>query len=105
MCIVDCINYTLIVSTVCINVHTSGQMDLCKGWNNSFWEAIGLSDLVQENYARIGTVILTPGTPVGRGLSESAAKDLGLTPGLPVATGVIDAHAGGLGWLVGYLGA
>jgi FGGY-family pentulose kinase len=33
------------------------------------------------------------------GLTESAARDLGLCPGIPVAVSIIDAHAGGLGLL------
>ncbi len=74
---------------------------VCQGWNDSFWQSIGLSDIVNEGYARIGTEVLTPGTPVGGGLSEGVAKELGLSPGLPVGTGIIDAHAGGIGTYVG----
>lgn len=41
--------------------------------------------------------MLDPGTPVGSGLTEDAAKELGLKPGTRVATSLIDAHAGGVG--------
>ncbi len=71
--------------------------DLCHGWNDSFWRKIGLGDLVDEGYARIGTEIQEPGLPVGRGLETGAARELGLPVGTPVATAVIDAHAGGIG--------
>ena len=71
--------------------------DLTTGWNETFWKTIGLQDLVDEGYCRIGTVVLSPGTPVGDGLSEISAIELGLPVKLPVATAIIDAHAGGLG--------
>ena len=67
------------------------------GWNDSFWRIIGLEDVVDEGYARIGTCIQEPGVPVGRGLEVGAASELGLPVGTPVATAVIDAHAGGIG--------
>lgn len=38
-----------------------------------------------------------PGEPVGSGISNKAAKELGLLAGTPVGTSLIDAHAGGLG--------
>lgn len=71
--------------------------DLCHGWNDSFWQKIGLGDLVDEGYARIGTDIQEPGLPVGCGLTVGVANELGLPAGTPVATAIIDAHAGGIG--------
>lgn len=41
--------------------------------------------------------MLTPGSPVGQGLTVQAAAELGLEVGTPVGTSIIDAHAGGLG--------
>jgi FGGY-family pentulose kinase len=67
------------------------------GWSDSYWEQIGLGDLVTEGYKRIGTVVRPMGAPVGNGLSERAAKELGLKPGTSVGASIIDAHAGGLG--------
>ena len=69
------------------------------GWDPSFWRQIGLGDLVEEGFSRIGTTVLPPGTAVGVGVSERAGGELGLPVGTPVATAIIDAHAGGLGEL------
>ncbi|XP_054257700.1 FGGY carbohydrate kinase domain-containing protein [Macrosteles quadrilineatus] len=68
-----------------------------KGWNRHFFGLLGLSDLLDNDCAKIGQVILPPGSPCGSGLSAEAAKELGLIVGTPVATSIIDAHAGGLG--------
>ena len=40
-----------------------------------------------------------PGDRVGSGLSETAAKELGLKAGTPVGVSVIDAYSGALGLL------
>lgn len=58
---------------------------------------IGLEDLIDGNFAKIGNKIQIPGVPVGDGLSLKAAEELNLLPGIPVGTSIIDAHAGGLG--------
>ncbi|KAM9542215.1 FGGY carbohydrate kinase domain-containing protein isoform 3-T8 [Guaruba guarouba] len=68
-----------------------------KGWDDSFWKMIGLEDLVEDKYEKIGNRILSPGESVGKGLTPEAAKDLGLPEGIAVAASLIDAHAGGLG--------
>lgn len=44
-----------------------------------------------------GSVTCPPGSPLGDGLTQEAAADLGLNPGTAVAASLIDAHAGGLG--------
>ncbi|MGY8707789.1 FGGY-family carbohydrate kinase [Bradyrhizobium sp. 18BD] len=71
------------------------------GWSAPFFKRIGLSDFVTENYARIGTEIVAPGTRLGAGLTRAAASDLGLSPGTPVGASLIDAHAGGIGAIGG----
>src|SRR5258708_7832400 len=45
--------------------------------------------------------IAAPGTPLGTGLSPSAARDFGLEEGTPVGASLIDAHAGGVGTIGG----
>lgn len=66
-------------------------------WDPSYFRAIGLAVLADEGFARIGTRIVEPGTPLGQGLTAEAAELLGLDPGTAVAAGMIDAHAGGIG--------
>lgn len=68
-------------------------------WDDSFFHEIGLSDLVNEGYKRIGTNIRPMGEPVGEGLTNQSAEELGLKPGILVGVSIIDAHAGGLGLL------
>ena len=65
------------------------------------FERVGLDEFAAENYARIGTEIVAPGTPLGAGLTQQAADDLGLSPGTPVGASLIDAHAGGIGAIGG----
>ncbi|CAB1326465.1 unnamed protein product [Coregonus sp. 'balchen'] len=66
-------------------------------WDTSFWTAIGLEDLLENNHSKIGSVTCCPGSPVGEGLTQEAAAELGLDMGTPVGASLIDAHAGGLG--------
>jgi D-ribulokinase len=68
-------------------------------WDASYFRSIGLGALADEDFARIGTEILDPGTALGEGLTSQAAVHLGLMAGTPVAASLIDAHAGGLGTL------
>ncbi|MEM9427467.1 MAG: FGGY-family carbohydrate kinase [Pseudomonadota bacterium] len=67
------------------------------GWDAGYFRQIGLGELADEGFARIGTEIVEPGTPLASGLTEAAASALGLVPGTPVGAGLIDAHAGGVG--------
>ena len=66
-------------------------------WDASYFRQIGLADLADRNFQRIGQSVVDPGTPLGQGLTEAAAQAMGLLPGTAVAAGLIDAHAGGLG--------
>jgi D-ribulokinase len=70
-------------------------------WSCSYFERIGLGDLASDKYARIGKEIVAPGTPLGAGLTKSAARDFGLLEGTPVGASLIDAHAGGVGTIGG----
>jgi D-ribulokinase len=70
-------------------------------WSNSYFERIGLGDLASNSYAKIGNEIVAPGTPLGAGLTKSAADDFGLLEGTPVGASLIDAHAGGVGTIGG----
>lgn len=68
-------------------------------WEPDYFRAIGLGVLADEGFARIGTEVVEPGTPLGQGLTARAAADLGLAEGTPVGAALIDAHAGGVGTL------
>ncbi|MDX8524409.1 FGGY-family carbohydrate kinase [Mesorhizobium sp. MSK_1335] len=66
-------------------------------WDDSYFHSVGLGELADENFVRIGTEVVDPGTAVGVGLTQAAAAELGLVAGTVVAAGLIDAHAGGVG--------
>lgn len=68
-----------------------------EAWNLSYFQQIGLEDLAENSWKKIGSVVQAPGVPVGKGLSTVAALELGLLEGTAVGTSMIDAHAGGLG--------
>lgn len=67
------------------------------GWDASYFHQIGIGELADEGFVRIGTDVQEPGAPLGQGLTDSAAQELGLIAGTPVGAGLIDAHAGGVG--------
>jgi D-ribulokinase len=70
-------------------------------WDAGYFRDIGLEELADEGFSRIGTEIVVPGTPLAGGLTEKAAAALGLKVGTSVAASLIDAHAGGVGTLGG----
>ncbi|XP_031254384.1 FGGY carbohydrate kinase domain-containing protein [Pistacia vera] len=74
----------------------SRNMEAC-GWDDEFWEEIGLDDLIDGHHAKIGRSVAFPGHRLGSGLTPAAAQELGLVEGTPVGTSLIDAHAGGVG--------
>jgi FGGY-family pentulose kinase len=76
--------------------HEQGESS--SGWDDSYFRAIGLSELCDEGYARIGTRVRPMGERIG-GLTPRAAEELGLAAGTAVGVSIIDAHAGGLGML------
>ncbi|PMD13946.1 Pentulose kinase [Hyaloscypha hepaticicola] len=90
-------------STVCKQGYVPVGVDgSVKGWQEDFYEAIGLGDLTKDNFQRMGGVdgvngkYLSAGELVGL-LSEKAAQQLGLPAGIAVGSGVIDAYAGWVG--------
>lgn len=66
-------------------------------WDGSYFDAVGLGALSDDDFERIGSRVVEPGSALGNGLTRQAAADLGLIEGTPVAAGLIDAHAGGVG--------
>ncbi|PWA92857.1 FGGY family of carbohydrate kinase [Artemisia annua] len=79
-----------------IDENNSRDME-ANGWDDDFWEEIGLGDLVDGHHSKIGRSVAFPGHALGSGLTPDAAKELGLVAGTPVGTSLIDAHAGGVG--------
>jgi FGGY-family pentulose kinase len=67
-------------------------------WDESYFRQIGLGDLADGGFAKIGKVVRPMGERIG-GLTAKAADELGLAAGTPVGVSIIDAHAGGLGLL------
>lgn len=67
-----------------------------KHWPADFFRQVGLAEVCDNEFDKIGRKVCEPGSTVGQGLNESAAKDLGLLPGTPVSSSMIDAHAGAL---------
>ncbi len=66
-------------------------------WDESYFRAIGLADLADDGFARIGNEVLPIAAPVGRGLDARTAAEFGIESGIPVGASAIDAHAGGIG--------
>jgi len=73
------------------------------GFRDDYFRQIGLGDLADEQFSRIGTRVRPMGERVGE-LTPTAAEELGLAPSTAVGVSIIDAHAGGLGLLGAPLG-
>src|SRR6516165_1039613 len=70
-------------------------------WSESYFERIGLSELLADGQRKVGREIVAPGTTLAGGLTPQAAAELGLLPGTPVGAALIDAHAGAIGSIGG----
>jgi ribulose kinase len=80
-----------------VNSSASGFNNAQPGWSKEYFESIGLQELLQDGCIKIGSSVGKMGAPLGAGLTNQAALDLGLKEGIPVGVGIIDAHAGGIG--------
>ena len=70
-------------------------------FDDDYYRTIGLGDLVDEGFRRIGRRVVPIATPLGSGLSAEAAADFGLTAGIPVGAAILDGAAGGVGVIGG----
>lgn len=68
-------------------------------WSSAFWERLGLEQLCENGFTKIGGTIIKPARPVGK-LTSGAADELGLSTECVIASPMIDAHAGSL-WTLG----
>ncbi|WP_273871213.1 FGGY-family carbohydrate kinase [Serratia odorifera] len=66
-------------------------------WDKSYFKQIGLEDLLEHDAEKIGSDVKIMGEPLGHGLTQRAASDMGLMAGTAVSVSIIDAHAGTLG--------
>lgn len=78
--------------------HEPGPDGALGRWSEEYFRSIGLGELADEGFSRIGARVRPMGERQGA-LTPQAASELGLAPGTPVAVSIIDAHAGGLGLL------
>ncbi|KAI8393845.1 uncharacterized protein BYT42DRAFT_507640 [Radiomyces spectabilis] len=73
-----------------------------KGWDESYFKAIGLECLINDEQQRLGGTdvdnLPMAGDCIGK-LTAEAAAQLGLPEGLPVGSAVIDAYAGAIATL------
>lgn len=72
------------------------------GWSKTFLQSIGLPELAEDNFRRLGGVHGTNGTILSAGekvgyLTEDAAERMGLTTNVAVGAAVIDCYAGWIG--------
>uniref|UniRef100_A0A7S1NPH0 FGGY carbohydrate kinase domain-containing protein n=1 Tax=Eutreptiella gymnastica TaxID=73025 RepID=A0A7S1NPH0_9EUGL len=80
--------------------HATAQREGTVGsWDPTYFEQVGLQELLDNKAQKIGSTMRPLGEAVGKGLTEEAATSMGLLPGTPVSTSAIDAHAGGIGVL------
>ncbi|MBB1584868.1 FGGY-family carbohydrate kinase [Serratia sp. OS31] len=68
-------------------------------WDKSYFKQIGLEDVLEHDAAKIGSDVKMMGEPLGHGLTQRAASEMGLIAGTAVSVSIIDAHAGMLGTL------
>ena len=80
--------------SLCTNVCKWTYLGHESRWDQSFFEAIGLGDLFEND--KVTSDVASMGEKAGY-LSEEAAAHLGLTTKTAVGVGIIDAHAGGIG--------
>jgi FGGY-family pentulose kinase len=91
------------VRSLCTTTCKWTYLEHAGGWSETYFREVGLGELADEGFERIGRRVRPMGERAG-GLTAAAAAELGLAPGTPVAVSIIDAHAGGLGLLGAPLG-
>ncbi|HKY37083.1 MAG TPA: FGGY-family carbohydrate kinase [Polyangiaceae bacterium] len=85
-------------TTVCKWTYLGHENGGAGAWSKSYFERIGLGELLENGAQKIGAKVRPLGERVGS-LTEKAAAELGLAAGTAVGVSIIDAHAGGIGLL------
>ncbi|KAK3607536.1 hypothetical protein CHS0354_025791 [Potamilus streckersoni] len=85
-------------SVVCKWMYTADGKDN-NGWSDEFFRLIGLDDMAEKGFDRIGQDIKSQGEACGAGICREVAAEMGLCPGTSVAVSMVDAHCGTLGCL------
>lgn len=85
-------------TTVCKWTYLGHENGGAGAWSKSYFERIGLGELLEDGAQKIGAKVRPLGERVGS-LTEKAAAELGLAAGTAVGVSIIDAHAGGIGLL------
>lgn len=90
-------------STVCKWTYLGHETDAEKShvgrWDENYLRQIGLGDLVDEGFRRIGARVRPMGEPIGDGVTSKASAELGVPEGTSVGVSIIDAHSGGIGMI------
>ncbi|XP_052777391.1 FGGY carbohydrate kinase domain-containing protein-like isoform X2 [Mya arenaria] len=69
------------------------------GFDTDFFKMIGLGELSENKFCKIGENVKPQGRPCLDGLCGQAARELGLKPGTVVSVGILDAHSATIGCL------
>ncbi|CAN1329690.1 FGGY carbohydrate kinase domain-containing protein [Linum perenne] len=82
--------------SLCTTVCKWTYLEAC-GWDDDFWEEIGLGDLLEGHHAKIGNSIYSLFIDSYICNLNLRFQEMGLIEGIPIGTSLIDAHAGGVG--------
>ncbi|CAF0789370.1 unnamed protein product [Brachionus calyciflorus] len=89
-------NIRSVCSTTCKWLYKSEVIK--KEWDSNFWKSIGLDELVEKNFFKIGSQIEKPFKFCEElKITETFSKKTNLSPNVKIGVSMIDAHAGGIG--------
>lgn len=90
-------------STVCkwtyLGHETAADKNQVGRWDEDYLRQIGLGELCEDGFRRIGSRVRPMGEAIGEGVTTKASAELGVPAGTLVGVSIIDAHAGGIGMI------